>query len=206
MSARTVPVIVDHAAYRSYLPPALGDRVRWQLFWNDPFAQWWSQLRPQWSLTAQLADTDTVARIGPELPGGTATQSGIGSLGDLRFKCRYTASVPPPATLTVAGALRMTGADIRRPGAAAPSRKLQEQAMTTGVVKRIQLVSILMDWRPGILPGTATQQPIAGTEWFYDLASPPDALHTYRPRQGRTGFTDEQLRQELLLVDLAVEQ
>lgn len=76
--------------------------------------------------------------------------------------------------------------------------------MTTGTVQRIQLVSILIDWRPGLITGTENQQPIAGTEWFYDLAAPPQALHTYRPRGGETGIVREQLRQELLLVDLAV--
>jgi hypothetical protein len=78
--------------------------------------------------------------------------------------------------------------------------------VSTGTVQRIQLVSILIDWRPGLITGTATQQPIAGTEWFYDLAAPPDRLHTYRQGNGESGSLREQLRQELLLIDLAVEQ
>lgn len=206
MNAMTVPVIFDHADYISYPPPALGDQVRWQLFWNDPFAHWWSQLRPGWSLTAGLSETATEAHIGPELAEGTAMQSGIGNLGGLRFKCRFTASIPPPSSLTVSGALRMTASNLRRPGAASPASELHEAAMTTGTVQRIQLVSILIDWRPGRITGTANQQPIAGTEWFYDLAAPPEVLHTYRPRDGETEVVREQLRQELLVVDLAVEQ
>ena len=113
-------------------------------------------------------------------------QSGYGRLGGLRFKCKFTASIPPFRSLTVSGALRMTGSDTRRPGAVGPSRELHEAAVSTGTVQRLQLVSILIDWRPGRITGTATQQPIAGTEWFYDLAAPPDRLHTYRPRDGET--------------------
>ncbi len=75
MNALTVPIIFDHAGYISYSPPALGDRVRWQLFWNDTFAHWWPQLRPGWSLTVPLSEAAIEAHVGPESDEGTAMQS-----------------------------------------------------------------------------------------------------------------------------------
>lgn len=206
MGVTTVPVIFDHATYRSFIPPALGDHVQWHLFWNEPFAQWWSQLRPAWSLTTQLAaaHTPTVTHLGPTPAEDTQMQPSIGWHGNLRF--RYTAAIPTPATLIISGALRMIGGGRPRPGAATHSNNLLQAAITTGTVERLQLVSILFDWRPGVLAGTANQQPIAGTEWFYNLASPPQALHTYRPYEGKGEALHDQLRHELLLVDLAVEQ
>ncbi|WP_156045343.1 MULTISPECIES: hypothetical protein [Actinomycetes] len=69
----------------------------------------------------------------------------------------------------------------------------------------MQLVSIVLDHRPSLNidnPDPSRQwtslQPIAGTEWFYELAQPPVQLHTYRPHEREPG----QLRQELLLLDL----
>ncbi|MGF0313785.1 hypothetical protein [Rhodococcus sp. IEGM1428] len=103
--------------------------------------------------------------------------------GALRFK--YTAPIPVPASVTISGALRVTAFDTPNRALNAPlkawSNTVDDDHVTTGTVQRIQLVSILIDFARGPHAGWSGPQPIAGTEWFYDLVQPPEQLHHYLP-------------------------
>ncbi|MCZ4563587.1 hypothetical protein O4160_22360 [Rhodococcus sp. IEGM 1401] len=209
-----VPVIFDSQQYSRSRPPELGERVRFELFWNDPFARLWAGLRPGWSLTANLTATnaDTVVHLGSTPEQNTRLQPATATSGGLRFG--YTSTIPVPATLTVSGALRVTAFDTpnRPPGEplTAWSNTVDEDRVTTGIVQRLQLVSILNDFRTGSHVGWHELERIAGTEWFYNLVNPPESLHVYRPaeepddRAPRTGFSVP-VRTEILVLDLAVD-
>ncbi|WP_157226163.1 hypothetical protein [Rhodococcus sp. AW25M09] len=59
-------VIYDVELYSRTTPTELGERVRFELFWNARFARMWAGVQPEWSLIAQLAATaaPTVTHLG----------------------------------------------------------------------------------------------------------------------------------------------
>lgn len=198
-----VPVVVDSQQYSRSNSLMLGERVAWEMVWNEPFARWWAGLRPGWNLTVQLqpAKGPKVTRVGATPADDIEMQPSVGSRGNLRFG--YTARVPIPHSLTVSGALRMTGGSARHQDLATPSSTSTNEAylVTSGTLARIQLVSILVDLRPGSFPQWSGFEPIAGTEWFYELAAPPERLHNYRSAEGPPTCT----REEILLIELEVD-
>ncbi|PZU04385.1 MAG: hypothetical protein DI630_01250 [Gordonia sp. (in: high G+C Gram-positive bacteria)] len=186
--------------YRREQPtPQLGEHGHWHLSWNSPSADLWAGLRPDWRLDAALQarhDRTTTPIPGQKQP----ILPAIATAGEVQIDCRVYGSVPEYITLS--GAVHITG----RAGHEDPDRRgLPPRSVTTATVTRMQLVSIIFDHRPSINidnPDPSRQytnlQPIAGTEWFYELAQPPLQLHTYRPHEREPG----RFRQELLLVDL----
>lgn len=162
-------------------------------------ADLWAGLRPDWRLNAalQARHDQTITPIpGQKQP----LMASIATVGEVQIDCRVYGSVP--GNITLSGAVHITG----RVGEDDPDRRgLPPRPVTPATVTRMQLVSIVFDQRPMSNidnPDPRRQytnlQPIAGTEWFYELAQPPRQLHTYRPHEREAG----QLRQELLLLDL----
>ena len=179
--------------------PRLGEHGGWHLSWNSKSADLWAGLRPDWRLNAALQarhDQTNTPIPGQKQP----LLAAIATAGEVQIDCRVYGSVPEHITLS--GAVHITG----RVGADDPDRRgLPPRPVTPATVTRMQLVSIILDHRPMSNidnPDPSRQytnlQPIAGTEWFYELAQPPRQLHTYRPHDREVG----QLRQELLLLDL----
>lgn len=192
-----LPAIFNYR--REQALPQLGEHGKWHLSWNSSSADLWAGLRPDWHLSAALQARHD-RKITP-IPGEKQTLlPAIATSGDVQIDCRVYGSVPKGITL--AGAVHITG----RAGDTAPDRRrMAPRPVTAATVTRMQLVSIVFDHRPSINidnPDPSQQymnlQPIAGTEWFYELAQPPPQLHTYRPHEREAG----QLRQELLLLDL----
>lgn len=179
--------------------PQLGEHSEWHVSWNSKSADLWAGLRPEWRLNAalQIRHDQTITSIaGQKQP----LLAAIATSGEVQIDCRVYGSVP--ANITLSGAVHITG----RVGEDDPDRRgLPPRPVTAATVTRMQLVSVVFDHRPSInidIPDPSRQytnlQPIAGTEWFYELAQPPRQLHTYRPHDREVG----QLRQELLLLDL----
>lgn len=185
--------------YRREQPlPRLGEHGNWHLVWNSKSADLWAGLRPGWRLNAELQArhdqtfTPIPGEKQPILPA-------IATAGDVQIDCRVYGSVPEDITLS--GAVHITG---RAGNEDSGRRGRPPRPVTTATVTRMQLVSIVLDHRPMMNidnPDPTRQytnlQPIAGTEWFYELAQPPRQLHTYRPHEREVG----QLRQELLVRD-----
>lgn len=196
-SSMILPALFNYK--REQPPPQLGERDEWRLSWNSKSAGLWAGLRPDWRLNAALqARHDQIMTL---LPGQKQpTLPAIATAGEVLIDCRVFGSVPEKITLR--GAVHITG----RAGREDPDyRGLPPRPVTAATVTRMQLVSIIFDHRPTMNidnPDPNRQytnlQPIAGTEWFYELAQPPRQLHTYRPHEREPG----QLRQELLLLDL----
>ncbi|MFW0795093.1 hypothetical protein AAFP30_14875 [Gordonia sp. CPCC 205515] len=157
-------------------------------------------LRPDWRFEADLRPADIVQP--PKLIGEKHQRlRAIARRGPVQIDCQVYGYVPE--TLTLTGAVHITG---RPPVGSATARAESHPVIAT--VVRLQLVSIVVDHRPSANIDNpdprvmfTRPEPIAGTEWFYELAQPPETLHWYRPREGETGL----LRQELLLVDLDTE-
>jgi hypothetical protein len=179
--------------------PQLGEHGYWNLFWNSKFADLWAGLRPDWRLNAvlQARHEHTITPMpGQKQP----LLAAIATSGEVEIHCRVYGSVPE--SITLSGAVHITS----RAGENDPDRRgLPPRPVTAATVTRMQLVSIVFDHRPSINidnpdPGRqwTNLQPIAGTEWFYELAQPPRQLHNYRPHEREA----DQLRQELLLLDL----
>lgn len=192
-----LPAIFNYR--REQPPPQLGERDEWHLSWNSTSADLWAGLRSDWRLDAALQarhDQTTTPISGQKQP----ILPAIATAGEVQIDCRVYGSVPE--NITLSGAVHITG----RAGHEDPDRRgLPPRSMTAATVTRMQLVSIVFDHRPAINidnPDPSRQytnlEPIAGTEWFYELAQPPVQLHTYRPHEREPG----ELRQELLLVDL----
>ena len=194
-----IPAIVDGPLGSEHLLPQIGERGEWSLFWNAQFATHWAGLRPDWSLTATTHADDN--------------QPPTHMAGEKHARIRTTAEANGvhiacvvydvlPETITLTGVVRVTNMSE----SVWPSRR--PETPTSATVVRMQLVSIVLDNRPSSNidnPDPNRQwhslQPIAGTEWFYELARPPGTLHIYRPPDGESG----QLRTELLLLDLDTE-
>ncbi|SIS18617.1 hypothetical protein [Williamsia sterculiae] len=196
-----VPVLIDEHRYRQGIAPQVGDDVRWQLFWNEPFAGWWPGLRPGWSLTAALrpAASEPVTHLGARPEDNTLMQPAIGTVGALRVHC--TAQIPVPDTVVLSGAVRLKAG--LRPRADTPQShplgRPGEVAYTEGVIAGMHLVSIKLDYRAHPQwPAWHRREPIAGSERIYDLDQPPAELHTHWP----DGDTQGAVRVEELLVDL----
>lgn len=192
-----LPAIFDHQLYASnQAPPQLGEQCRWHLFWNANFANYWAGLSEDWGLaTTMRAREDSHPT---KLSGERQVRlPAIASSGSVQINCHVYESVPDSLVLT--GAVRIAGRSERD----APAQSARPAVLAT--VTRLRLVSVVYDLRPSVnieAPNADRQwetlQPIAGTEWFYELARAPLSLHTYRPRENEPG----QLRQELLLLDL----
>ncbi len=194
-----IPAVFDGVQYAYSRPPALGERVCWELVWNEPMGRRWSALQPGWRISTALqpADEDPVMMLGGhDMQERVAVQPSIASRGDLRI--RYKAPIPVPATLDVWGAVRVLATADPRPGR--PDARPPVPAFeTVGEVTRLRLVSMLIDWELK-REGWIGMEPVPGAEWVYELAAPPSALHHYRP----PGDDASAVRNEMLLVDLAV--
>lgn len=185
-----LPVYVDYRAYRQLGQPRLGQRVHWRLFWNSEFVNWWSGLRPGWRVVTTLYPTPAAPPI--RMFGlKRATVSGIAVRGGARIDCRGYDVFPDPLVLTGA---------VKALGTSAPSDTVMA-AVTSGTVIRMQLVSVVMDWRTsenlamaGFRGYCQTIQPIAGTETFTELDVAPEVLAAGAASQ------------EVLVVDLEVDE
>ncbi|QTI69787.1 hypothetical protein [Gordonia polyisoprenivorans] len=183
-----LPVYVDYRAYRQLGLPRLGQRVHWRLFWNSEFANWWSGLRPGLQMAMTLYPTPAAPPI--RMFGlKRATVSGIAVRGGARIDCRGYDVFPDPMVLTGA---------VKALGTSAPSDTVMA-AVTSGMVTRMQLVSVVMDCRTSenlvmtrSLGYFQSLRPIAGMEVLTELGVAPEVL--------AAGATS----QELLLVDLEV--
>ena len=192
-----LPAIFEYTPQQA--PPRIGEHGEWHLFWNAGFADLWAGLRPDWRLSAALQprhDQPAAPIVGQK----PTRLPAIATSGEVQIDCHVYGSVPE--NITLAGAVRITG---RAGRAASDYRGQPGRSVTAATVTRMQLVSIVIDHRPMMNidnPDPDRQyenlQPIAGTEWFYELAQPPLQLHTYRPHVREPG----QLRKELLLLDL----
>ena len=150
LDAMITPVIVDGLRFRWFLPPELGETVRWGLSWNVDNPRRW-------------------------------------------------------AVAEVAGALHLLAGTPRDdPNARQAWIDFGADAATTGVVRRLRLMSIESDMLPdpkiphGADWGWATTQFVPGSERFYELARAPRALRSYQ-------LTDREYgprREDFLLVDL----
>ncbi|WP_182358232.1 hypothetical protein [Tomitella gaofuii] len=194
-----VPAVFDAVQYSYSLPPAVGERVCWELVWNESMGRWWSALQPGWRITTALrpADEDPVMMLGGrDMQERVAVQPSIASSGGLRV--RYETAAPVPLSLTMHGAVRVLATTNPRPGrrdALPPTPGFA----TFGEVTRLRLVSMLIDWELK-REGWIRMEPAPGAEWIYELAEPPPTLHHYRP----PGEDTSAVRNEVLLVDLAV--
>ncbi|MBT2267482.1 hypothetical protein [Rhodococcus erythropolis] len=148
--AMITPVVVDALRLRWFVPPEVGETVRWGLSWNVD--------SPRWKAVAE-----------------------------------------------VAGALHLlAGIPRDDPNAHQAWIDFDENAATTGVVRRLRLMSIGSDMLPdpkiphGADWGWATTQFVPGSERFYELARAPRALRSYQLADRDWGPR----REEFLLVDL----
>lgn len=179
--------------------PRLGDVVTWELWWGATYPHTYSELAPDWSLTAQLRPTEeaTTTRLGGT-DADTVEQPCIGSHGALQF--RVLVPLPVPGTLTVTGALSVTmgtplpGQPMRRPWG-----EVDPDTLATGTVQRLRVVSMASALQPTRHPGWHSNRPVPGTEWVYDLAEPPDHLRAHELADNDFGYVR---RSEILLVDL----
>ncbi|WP_336879505.1 hypothetical protein [Rhodococcus globerulus] len=77
-------------------------------------------------------------------------------------------------------------------------------AVTSGVVRGLRLVSVVSDMQPDLRQphgsrwGWASMQFVSGTEQFYELAHPPQGLRSYQLTDREWGPR----REDFLLVDL----
>ena len=144
------PVVIDGLRFRWFVPPELGETVRWGLSWNVDNPRRW-------------------------------------------------------AVAEVAGALHLLAGTPRDdPNARQAWIDFGAAAPTTGVVRRLRLMSMESDMLPdpkfphGPNWGWATRQFVPGSERFYELARAPRALRSYQ-------LTDREYgprREDFLLVDL----
>lgn len=201
ISAMRIPVVFDSRRYIRFEPPAVGNRVRWQLRWTERWDRYWAGLRPGWRLTAELRASSRAPKtyLDPDSPTGTILkQPAIAICGDLRAKC--VAPIPVPDFLTLSGALTVDAAGKCRPARVHDAPQIDPETITVGTVTGLQVVSVLHDWGPIDRHGWSGFEPIAGDEWFYDVVRAPDRLHHYRVSDPDSSA----VRVEVLLVDLEV--
>ncbi|GAA4811551.1 hypothetical protein GCM10023353_15170 [Tomitella cavernea] len=194
-------MVFDAKKYIWFEPPAVGDQVRWQLWWTEEWNRYWAGLRPGWRLTTELRASSRAPKtyLDPDSPAGTVIkQSAIAICGDLRAK--YVAPIPIPDSLTMSGALTVNATEKRRPARAPDAPEMDPETITVGTVTGLQVVSVLHDWGAVDRHGWSGFEPIAGNEWFYDVVRAPARLHHYRPSDPDSSA----VRNEVLLVDLDV--
>lgn len=193
------PVVVHDNEYNRTTHPRLGDVVTWELWWGATYPHTYSQLEPDWSLTAQVRPTSapTRTRLGGTEP-DTVEQPCIASYGALQF--HVSSPLPVPETMTVTGALSVTvGTPLPGQQMRGPWHEVDPSTLTTGTVRRLRVVSMAWALRPTRHRGWHATGPVPGTEWVYDLAEPPDQLRWHELADNDFGYVR---RNEILLVDL----
>lgn len=193
------PVVVHSDRYDAMTHPRLGDVVAWQLWWGATYPGTYSQLEPDWSLTARVRPTDAspTTRLGGTEP-DTVEQRCIGSHGAVKFHIMLL--VPVPETVTVTGALSVTvGTPLPGQPVRGPSHEVDPGTLTAGTVRRLRVVSMASALRPTRDPRMLANSPVPGTEWVYDLAEPPEQLRWHELADNDFGYVR---RSEVLLVDL----
>ncbi len=125
-------------------------------------------------------------------------QECIGSHGGVQLT--FASALPIPESVTVTGALQVR-AGTPYPGMAMCGSwgPADESALTTGTVRRLRVVSIVHGWRR--VPGSRwrTNRLVPGSEWVYEMAQPPEELHSYELVPNDSGL---QRRGDVLVVDL----
>ncbi|MDZ7913277.1 MAG: hypothetical protein U5O16_15825 [Rhodococcus sp. (in: high G+C Gram-positive bacteria)] len=200
------PVVVDGLRLRWFVPPELGETVRWGLAWNADRARRWAVAEPAWALTAEVrASSKPLMWRLPRDGSGIREpeQPAIGRAGALQFM--FNADPPVPSRIDVTGALHLLAGTVRDdPNARQAWIDFDESASTTGVVRRLRLMSLESDMLPdpkfphGPNWGWASRQFVSGSERFYELARAPRALRSYQLTDREWGPR----REDFLLVDL----
>ncbi|WP_260395670.1 hypothetical protein [Rhodococcus sp. KBW08] len=200
------PVVVDALRLRWFVPPEVGETVRWGLLWNVDSPRRWAVAEPAWVSTAEVRTSSKplkwrLPRDGSDIR--EPVQPAIGRVGALQFM--FDAEPPVPSRIDAAGALQLC-AGTPRDGTNARQAWIDfdENASTTGVVRRLRLMSLESDMLPdpkfphGPSWGWATTQFVPGSERFYELARAPRALRSYQLTDREWGPR----REDFLLVDL----
>ncbi|MDV6273792.1 hypothetical protein R3Q06_09785 [Rhodococcus erythropolis] len=204
--AMITPVVVDGLRLRWFVPPKLGETVRWGLSWNVDSPRRWVVAEPGWVLPAEVRVSSKalmwrLPRDGTEVR--EPEQPAIGRAGALQFM--FNADPPVPSRIDVTGALHLLAGTVRDdPNARQAWIDFDEGAATTGVVRRLRLMSLESDMLPdpkfphGTDWGWASTQFVPGSERFYELARAPRALRSYQLTDREWGPR----REDFLLVDL----
>ncbi|KPH17299.1 MULTISPECIES: hypothetical protein [Rhodococcus] len=204
--AMITPVVIDGLRLRWFVPPELGETVRWGLSWNVDSPSRWAVVEPAWVLTAEVRTSSKplmwrLPRDGSGIR--EPVQPAIARVAALQFM--FDAEPPLPSRIEAAGALQLRAGTPRDDTNARQAWiDFDESAATTGVVRRLRLMSMESDMLPdpkfphGPNWGWATRQLVPGSERFYELARAPRALRSYQ-------LTDREYgprREDFLLVDL----
>lgn len=200
------PVVIDGLRFRWFVPPELGETVRWGLSWNVDNPRRWAVVEPAWVLTAEVrtSSKSLMWRLPRDGSGiREPVQPAIARVAALQFM--FDAEPPLPSRIEAAGALQLRAGTPRDdPNARQAWTDFDDNASTTGVVRRLRLMSMESDMLPdpkfphGPNWGWATRQFVPGSERFYELARAPRALRSYQ-------LTDREYgprREDFLLVDL----
>lgn len=199
------PVVIDRFRFRWFVPPALGDSIRWGLSWNSDSPRRWAVLEPDWTCTADVrrSSAPTTRRLTADPDVDVTQQPSIGRVGNLQFM--FNADLPVPTQIEVSGALHLLAGTARENSNARQAwRDFDADALTTGVVRGLRLVSIASDMQfdprqpHGPNWGWTSMQFVSGTAQFYELAHPPQGLRSYRLTDRENG----PYREDFLVVDL----
>lgn len=199
------PVVIDGLRFRWFVPPKLGETIHWGLSWNPDSRRRWAALKPPWSCVADVRriSTPIMQRLTADPDVVVAQQPSIGRAGGLQFM--FNSDLPVPAKIEVSGALHLLAGTARENSNARQAwLDFDVDALTTGVVRRLRLVSIASDMQPDARQphdshwGWASMQFVSGTEQFYELAHPPQGLRSYKLTDRENG----PYREDFLVVDL----
>ncbi|QXW03011.1 hypothetical protein [Rhodococcus globerulus] len=199
------PVVIDWLRFRWFVPPKLGETIRWGLSWNPDSPRRWAALEPTWSCVADVrrSSNPIVRRLTADPDIDVVQQPSIGGAGNLQFT--FNADLPIPSQIEVSGALHLRAGTMRKNSNASQAwQDFDADAVATGVVRGLRLVSIVSDMQPdprqphGSRWGWASMQFVSGTEQFYELAHPPQGLRSYQLTDREWGPR----REDFLVVDL----